>query len=347
MNELLRLRGGGGDGGVYPLTHAEMKWMTPSEMGTTGGGCQSNATKDKASEETLRLERATVCAASSKPLRSPIVVCELGHLLNKEDAIEYLLSKKMPAHLSHIKSLKGLHDATLHANPEHKGITSDAEPPFYCPIAMLPMNGRYPFVFIRQTGHVVSARALKQVGGKLCPISEVALNGADVTIPINPPEEERKVLADRIAAKKDAKKDRSSKAKATEAPRETELPAGGKRPVPHPTSSGGGGNSCGKASTAESATGSAPELRGKLPAAPAAVAAGPSASRAQPLAADRKRPHREWEERIEQRASESSVYKSLFLSADERRRQEKEEAANFCARGIVPSLSRSTKFGIG
>ena len=50
----LRLRGGGGDGGVYPLTHHEMKWMTPSEMGTTGGGCHSNATKDRASEATVR-----------------------------------------------------------------------------------------------------------------------------------------------------------------------------------------------------------------------------------------------------------------------------------------------------
>ena len=43
-----RLRGGGGDGGVYPLTHAEQKWMTPSAMGTTGKGW-SNQAKDKAS----------------------------------------------------------------------------------------------------------------------------------------------------------------------------------------------------------------------------------------------------------------------------------------------------------
>ena len=32
----LCLRGGGGDGGVYPLTHAEMQWMTPSGMGLGG-----------------------------------------------------------------------------------------------------------------------------------------------------------------------------------------------------------------------------------------------------------------------------------------------------------------------
>ena len=109
----LRLRGGGGDGGVYPLTHAEQKWMTPSEMGTSGGGCHSNAQKDRATEGTLRLDRSTVCAATAKPLKAPIVVCDLGYLLNKEDVIELMLSKALPPHLSHIKSLKGLHEATL------------------------------------------------------------------------------------------------------------------------------------------------------------------------------------------------------------------------------------------
>ena len=97
---LLRLRGGGGDGGVYPLTHAEQKWMTPSAMGTTGGGCHSNMTKDRASEGTLRLDRSSVCAATAKPLRAPIAVCELGYLLNKEDVIELMLSKALPPHLA-------------------------------------------------------------------------------------------------------------------------------------------------------------------------------------------------------------------------------------------------------
>ena len=43
----------------------------------------------------------------------------------------------------------------------------------------------------------------------------------------------------------------------------------------------------------------------------------------------------------------NDVYKSLFISKGDRKKQEEEEAANFCARGIVPSLSRSTKFGLG
>ena len=93
--------------------------MTPSEMGTSGKSW-SNNTKDRASEGTARFDRATVCAATAKQLAPPIVVCELGYLLNKEDVIELMLSKALPPHLSHIKSLKALHDATLHANPSHR-----------------------------------------------------------------------------------------------------------------------------------------------------------------------------------------------------------------------------------
>ena len=38
-------------------------------------------------------------------------------MLNKEDVLELMLSKALPPHLAHIKSLKGLHTATLHPNP--------------------------------------------------------------------------------------------------------------------------------------------------------------------------------------------------------------------------------------
>ena len=102
--------------------------------------------------------------------------------------------------VEHIKSLKALHDATLHANPAHRNAAhlkgqsdEDAEPPFYCPVANLPLNGRYPFVLIKSTGNVVSQRALKQVGGKVCPITEQPISPADA-LSINPLEEERKEM---------------------------------------------------------------------------------------------------------------------------------------------------------
>ena len=82
--------------------------------------------------------------------------------------------------------------------------------------------------------------------------------------------------------------------------------------------------------------------------APAASAASAgSGSGGSALLPGGKRPRAEWEKAVAERAEGSSVYKNLFISKEDRKRQEKEEAANFCARGIVPSLSRSTKFGLG
>ena len=47
-----------------------------------------------------------------------------------------------------------------------------------------------------------------------------------------------------------------------------------------------------------------------------------------------------------QKAEQSEVYKSLFISAEDRKKQEKADAANFCARSIVPSVNHSG-FGLG
>jgi hypothetical protein len=359
---LLRLRGGGGDGGVYPLTHAEQKWMTPSGMGTTGKAW-SNHSKDRASEGTARLDRATACAATAKPLKAPIVVCDLGHLLNKEDVIELMLSKALPPHLLHIKSLRSLHDAKLHPNPAYRADAGkvagtsedDDEPPFCCPIASVPLNGRYPFVLVKPSGHVVSQRALKQVGASLCPVTEQPL-GPDDTIPINPSDEERAAMQEEMAARKAAAAESKRKAKAAAS-------AGGAGYAGAATAGGGegaqaqAGSDVGGAPTrmSDAAVATKPSLgKGKAAAAasmpppqgipPAKAAAAASGSKPP---GGSKRPRSEWESAVAQRVEGSSVYKSLFISAEDRKKQEQAEAANFCARGIVPSLSRSTKFGLG
>lgn len=353
VKRVQRLRGGGGDGGVYPLTHAEQKWMTPSGMGTTGGGCHSNMTKDRASEGTLRLDRSSVCAATAKPLRAPIAVDELGYLLNKEDVIELMLSKALPPHLSHIKSLKSLRDATMHPNPAYVAAQKagslgrssgksedDDEPPFFCPVAMLPLNGRYPFVLIKATGHVVSQRALKQVGGKLCPVTETPLESADATLAINPSEEERNELLEKLQAKRAEGK--KGKSKATAAPSAAAATAGGSG------GSGAEGSTSGVASTvsmaAEAGASSGKAKSGKAKAPPGGgpmpppVAkrpkVGESAAASVGTAAHA------------QKAASNDVYKSLFISAEDRKKQEKADAANFCARSIVPSVNHSG-FGLG
>jgi hypothetical protein len=389
-SSLLRLRGGGGDGGVYPLTHSELKWMTPSEMGTSGGGCHSNATKDKVSEGSARLDRARVCAASSKALKAPIVVCDLGYLLNKEDVIEHLLAKTLPPHLTHIRSLKNLHDATLHANPAyvptsgHVQGAEDDDPPFYCPISMLPMNGRYPFVYIQPTGHVVSQRAFKQVGSRLCPITERSI-GPDETIPVNPPDDERKALQERLAAKKalaaeskrrvkegaepssSAAAAASSAGAARDASAATADPSGASVAVAEPAvarpqkgvdksvsavttaaTTAAAGTAAGRA-VGGALGGETKRLgEGKRRAEDGGGGSSHSAASAGGGGGKRpiQRPIREWDRVVQAKANGSEVYKSLFLTPEERARQEREETAAFCARGIVPSVNRS-KFGLG
>lgn len=386
-SSLLRLRGGGGDGGVYPLTHSELKWMTPSEMGTSGGGCHSNATKDKVSEGSARLDRARVCAASSKALKAPIVVCDLGYLLNKEDVIEHLLAKTLPPHLTHIRSLKNLHDATLHANPAyvptsgHVQGAEDDDPPFYCPISMLPMNGRYPFVYIQPTGHVVSQRAFKQVGSRLCPITERSI-GPDETIPVNPPDDERKALQERLAAKKALAAESKRRVKEGAEPSSSAAAAASSAGAARDASAATAGPSGASAAVAEPAVARPQKGVDKsvsaVTTAATTAAAGTAAGRAVggALGGETKRlgegkrraedggggsshsagggggkrpvqrPIREWDRVVQAKANGSEVYKSLFLTPEERARQEREETAAFCARGIVPSVNRS-KFGLG
>jgi hypothetical protein len=234
----------------------------------------------------------------------------------------------------------------MHPTPAFKPSSShvqgaeDDEPPFYCPVAMLPMNGRYPFVYIKSTRHVVSQRALKQVSSSLCPVTEQQITPEDI-IPIYPPYDERKAMADRLAAKRMTAAEGKRKAKgqgsavastANASGQSTEGPLPGEAAVVNRA-----GQTVSKATASASAA--------AVPTgAPPAVSHG---NLDHPKHVGTKRSQREWEKAVEAKASTSEVYKSLFISAEERKRMEKAESANFCARGIVPSLSRSTKFGLG
>ena len=205
----MRLRGGGGDGGVYPLTHAELQWMNPNDRGrggrtgssmleiADGGGRSGNLrgqTRDYITEETLRVDRCSLCAVSQRPLAPPNATCDLGYLYNKEDLMERMLNKTLPPDQAHITSLRCVFDVTLCANPNFKGTAQahvaagdEDEVPFQCPVSGVPMNGRHPFRFIKATGQVVSERALQASSaegrrkpggeyawkaGQTCPVTE-------------------------------------------------------------------------------------------------------------------------------------------------------------------------------
>mmetsp|Transcript_2799 Transcript_2799/g.5884 ORF Transcript_2799/g.5884 Transcript_2799/m.5884 type:complete len:340 (+) Transcript_2799:16-1035(+) len=330
----LRLRGGGGDGGVYPLTHAELQWMTPSGMGEGGRGhnmAWTHQWKGKVEEDALRIDRAKTCAASRQALQRPVAVCDLGYLLNKEATIELIVRKAMPEHVSHIKGLKDLYDATLHDNPtfnpsdSHKQGADDDEFPYHCPIAHIPMNGRFPFVFIRSSGHVVSERALKQIGGATCPVTEVPLTEDDI-VPINGTDEQREELRAKAAARKAALKE-AKKAMKQVAASSTSV-ATGAEGAPRSEEKGSMKSPVSRPEKTAAATSGA-----KL-----AKPAAKDAQGERGPAAPGKRT-REWEAVVAQKAAASSAYKSLFLSEADKKRLNEQTAANFCARGTTPRYS--------
>jgi hypothetical protein len=109
------------------------------------------------------------------------------------------MEKSIPKALSHISSLKHVRDVQLTPSGEGEGARGAAatarnfqpgnEADFACPITGLEMNGKYRFVVLRKSGHVISEKALKQVGAELwhctlwgvCPIN---LKGLEAVLDI-------------------------------------------------------------------------------------------------------------------------------------------------------------------
>ncbi|KAF8393056.1 hypothetical protein HHK36_021297 [Tetracentron sinense] len=204
-NLILRIRvsGGGGDGGA---TGAESR------------DCYLNmyAIKkpDKVDPNETRLSRWTNCALSFEPLKHPCVVDRLGNLFNKEPLVEALLGKKLPKEFGHIKGLKDMIPIQLSMIP---GAESDYEisfeTRFQCPITGLEFNGKYKFFALRNCGHVLSAKALKEIKSSTCLVCHKGFSDSD-NIVINGNPEEVSALRQRMEeekAKLREKKEKKSK----------------------------------------------------------------------------------------------------------------------------------------
>eukprot|EP00049_Salpingoeca_infusionum_P023516 m.12597 g.12597 ORF g.12597 m.12597 type:complete len:363 (-) comp5836_c0_seq2:2102-3190(-) len=159
------------------------------------------------------------CTLSSQPLEEPIMACELGMLFNKKPLLEHLVasiegSVDKAAIISHIKSLKDVHELRLQASPDQP---DEAHTLFQCPILGLAMNGRQRFVYPVDCGCVVSEKAYKHVQSTACLQCGKPTVTEDL-IPLNPSPEEMKELMrhlkERKAMKKMDKKRRKAKRKA-------------------------------------------------------------------------------------------------------------------------------------
>ncbi|CAA3019857.1 protein RTF2 homolog [Olea europaea var. sylvestris] len=193
----LRHNGGGGDGGA---TGAESR------------DCYLNmyAVKkpDKVDPNEMRLSKWLNCSLSNEPLKHPVVIDKLGNLFNKEALVETLLKKNLPREFGYIKGLKDMIAVELAEAP---GIREKGAVKFQCPITGLEFNGKYKFFTIKSCGHVLSAKALKEVKSSACLVCHKEFTESDKIV-INGNEEEVKALREKI--EEEAKlKDNNKKSK--------------------------------------------------------------------------------------------------------------------------------------
>ncbi|EFJ45713.1 hypothetical protein VOLCADRAFT_63267, partial [Volvox carteri f. nagariensis] len=206
-----RLRGGGGDGG-----------STGAESRSCYLEMYLGKKADKVNPEEERLAKWTRCHLSGEPLTPPCVVDDIGNLYNKDAVIQRLLDKSIPQALSHITGLKSVLELKLH--PAKKSASATFQPSndsdFCCPVTGVAFNGRYKFVVLRPSGHVVSEKALKEVPAVVEELAGKKVSELEIT-PVNPTGEQLEQLRARIAArlaeKAGSKKDKKRSAAATAA----------------------------------------------------------------------------------------------------------------------------------
>ncbi|XP_065850901.1 uncharacterized protein [Euphorbia lathyris] len=177
-----RICGGGGDGGA-----------TGAESRDCYLNMYAEKKPDKVDPNEQRLSRWVNCSLSNEPLVQPCVIDRLGNLFNKEALVEGLIGKKLPKEFGYIRGLKDMINIKLEPIPG--GESNYAM--FHCPISGLEFNGTYKFFALRNCGHVLSAKALKEVKSSSCLVCYKEYQECDKIV-INGTEEEVTVLRERM-----------------------------------------------------------------------------------------------------------------------------------------------------
>eukprot|EP00899_Mesostigma_viride_P003561 jgi/Mesvir1/13205/Mv06164-RA.1 len=218
---VLRLRGGGGDGGA-----------TGAESRDCYLKMYAQKKPDAVDPNDQNLARWSCCSLSGEPLREPCASDALGNLFNKEAALHHLVSKTMPPSFSHIRGMKDVYTLKLSKNP---GVTDDSRMErFRCPVTGLEINGKFRFSFLRACGHVFSAKALKELPSSTCLECHTPFTDADI-IPINGSEEDVKALKERMETERATKAAGAAKTKKEKRKTADAAPADKEGAVPEPT----------------------------------------------------------------------------------------------------------------
>lgn len=194
-----RVCGGGGDGGAtgaesrdcYLKMYAEKK-------------------PDKVDPNETRICKWSTCALSQETLKPPCAIDRLGNVFNKESLVRALLDKTLPSQFSHIRGLKDMIAIHLDPIPGIRVYHDGSETKFQCPITSLEFNGKYKFFALERCGHVVSAKALKELQSTSCLVCHAAFSESEKIV-INGNEEEVEAL--RLQMEQDRSKVREKKQK--------------------------------------------------------------------------------------------------------------------------------------
>ncbi|XP_012483166.1 uncharacterized protein LOC105797791, partial [Gossypium raimondii] len=189
LSHLPRISGGGGDGGA-----------TGAESRDCYLKMYAVKKPDKVDPKEKRLGKWLNCAFSYEPLREPCVIEKLGNIFNKGALVEALLGKKLPKEFRHIKGLKDMINIKLLMIPGKQSDAADGAM-FQCPLTGLEFNGKYKFFALRNCGHVVSAKALKEVKSSACLVCHKEFVESDKMV-INGSEEEVAALRERMEEEK-------------------------------------------------------------------------------------------------------------------------------------------------
>ncbi|XP_072045981.1 replication termination factor 2-like [Amphiura filiformis] len=274
--------------------------------------------KDKHME---RMAKWLHCAITQEPLREPIVACELGRLYNKESILEYLLDKSTSDSADHIRSLKDVRVLTLTENPAYgkrKVDKGDAyvdthEAPFICPVTGIEMNGLYKFCYLWTCGCAMSEKALKEVKSAVChkcgvPYNsdEIILNGSDEDV-----EQLRTKMDERRARAKAEKKSKKAQKRKLEEPSTSSTATNGETSSQNDKNGLTNGKTTGSKSTNGSASSSSSSTSSKT------LANGSTSTSGKPTngKAANGYTNKEFDPK------KSKVYKSLFLSKEDKDKQ--------------------------
>lgn len=161
--------------------------------------------------------------------------CELGNLYNKEAILSALIDKTLPEHLVHIRGLKDV-KTLIFTIDSSRDTTDDTTALFVCPITKQEFGGLHPFYALWSTGHVLSDKAIKEMGTESLQEEYGPFTAIDLVklLPLESEQDDQRAAMHRRrelikANKKDKKEKKSSSSTVHDGEQVSEEPSSKKR----------------------------------------------------------------------------------------------------------------------